>query len=142
MVATPALLIIGFGKGVATLAGKLHDDSAAMAFVQGIIEILIKIAEFVANTISYARLAILLFVHAALLLALNKIYYAYAGSPYIFVLPLVIFNILIIVFEGLMVYIQDMRLHLYEWFTKFYSGEGIPFKRILPERERIRIKWL
>jgi len=142
LVATPALLIIGFGKGVATLAGKLHEDSAAMAFVQGIIEILIKIAEFVANTISYARLAILLFVHAALLLALNKIYYAYAGSPYIFVLPLVIFNILIIVFEGLMVYIQDMRLHLYEWFTKFYSGEGIPFKRILPERERIRIKWL
>ncbi len=142
IVITPALLITAFGRGVATIAGKLHEDSVAMSFMQGLIELLIRIAEFVANTISYARLAILLLVHAALLLTVNMLYYSYSSYAYIIVFPLAIFNILIILLEGLIVYIQDMRLHLYEWFTKFYNGEGVPFRRILPERERIRIKWL
>ena len=70
------------------------------------------------------------------------LYYSYSSYAYIIVFPLAIFNIMIILLEGLIVYIQDMRLHLYEWFTKFYNGEGVPFRRILPERERIRIKWL
>jgi len=142
IVITPALLITAFGRGVATITGKLHEDSVAMAFMQGLIELLIRIAEFVANTISYARLAILLLVHAALLLTVNMLYYSYSSYAYIIVFPLAIFNIMIILLEGLIVYIQDMRLHLYEWFTKFYNGEGVPFRRILPERERIRIKWL
>jgi len=142
LVITPALMIIAFGKGVATITGRLHEDSVAMAFVQGVIELLVRIAEFVANTISYARLAILLLVHAALLLTVNMLYYSYPGYPYIVVFPIAIFNILIILLEGLIVYIQDMRLHLYEWFTKFYSGEGVPFRKILPERERVRIRWL
>ncbi len=142
IVITPALLIIAFGKGVATITGRLHEDSAAMAFVQGVIELLVRIAEFVANTISYARLAILLLVHAALLLTVNMLYYSYPGYLYIVVFPIAIFNIMIILLEGLIVYIQDMRLHLYEWFTKFYSGEGVPFRKILPDRERVRIRWL
>ncbi len=142
IVITPALLIIAFGKGVATITGRLHEDSAAMEFVQGAIELLVRIAEFVANTISYARLAILLLVHAALLLTVNMLYYSYPGYLYIVVFPIAIFNIMIILLEGLIVYIQDMRLHLYEWFTKFYSGEGVPFRKILPERERVRIRWL
>jgi V/A-type H+-transporting ATPase subunit I len=142
IVITPALLVTAFGRGVATITGKLHEDSVAMAFMQGLIELLIRIAEFVANTISYARLAILLLVHAALLLTVNMLYYSYSSYAYIIVFPLAIFNLMIILLEGLIVYIQDMRLHLYEWFTKFYSGDGVPFRRILPERERIRIKWL
>ncbi len=138
IVIMPALLIIAFGKGVATVIGRLHEDSVAMAFMQGLIELLIRIAEFVANTISYARLAILLLVHAALLLTVNMLF----PLTTINLIPLAIFNVLIILLEGLIVYIQDMRLHLYEWFTKFYSGDGVPFRRILPERERIRIRWL
>ncbi len=51
-------------------------------------------------------------------------------------------NLLIVAFEALIVYIQDLRLHLYEFFTKFYRGYGQPFRRILPERVRIRIDWV
>jgi len=141
VVIAPALLVIALGRGVATATGRLREDSVPMAFMQGLIELLIRIAEFVANTISYARLAILLLVHSALLLTVNKLYFSYTGYPYLIALPIAIFNILIILLEGLIVYIQDMRLHLYEWFTKFYEGEGIPFRKILPDRQRIRIRW-
>ena len=36
-------------------------------------------------------------------------------------------NILVILFELLMVLMQDLRLHYYEWFSKFYKGEGRKF---------------
>ena len=38
-------------------------------------------------------------------------------------------NIGIMLIEGLIVYIQTIRLHLYEWFPKWYVGEGIEFKK-------------
>jgi V/A-type H+-transporting ATPase subunit I len=135
----PTAIYIALAKGVATAAGKLHEDSVAMSFITGLIELIVKIAEFLANTISYARLAILLMVHAALLLTLNSVVSlpVYIAAPF-----LIIFNILIMALEGLIVYIQDLRLHLYEWFTKFYAGSGTPFRRILPDRKRIEIKWL
>jgi Archaeal/vacuolar-type H+-ATPase subunit I len=46
-------------------------------------------------------------------------------------LPLLIFgNLGIMALEGLIVYIQSLRLHVYEWFTKFYMGNGTRFKGI------------
>jgi V/A-type H+-transporting ATPase subunit I len=135
----PMAVYIALAKGVATAAGKMHEDSVAMTFVTGIIELIVKIAEFLANTISYARLAILLTVHAALLIILNN---EVLPQPVYLAIPLLlIFNILIMLLEGLIVYIQDLRLHLYEWFTKFFTGYGIPFRPILPEQKRIQIKW-
>ena len=53
----------------------------------------------------------------------------------------IICNILIILMEGLIVYIQTIRLHLYEWFTKFYDGSGTLFRKINPETKRIKINW-
>jgi V/A-type H+-transporting ATPase subunit I len=35
--------------------------------------------------------------------------------------------------EGLIVYIQSLRLHLYEFFTKWYDGGSQPFKQLVPE---------
>jgi V/A-type H+-transporting ATPase subunit I len=43
--------------------------------------------------------------------------------------------------EGLLVYIQALRLHLYEWFTKFYEGSGTSFKKIVPEMLYTSIVW-
>ena len=39
-------------------------------------------------------------------------------------------NIVVMAMEGLIVYIQDMRLQLYEWLSKFYIGTGTPFSPI------------
>jgi V/A-type H+-transporting ATPase subunit I len=41
---------------------------------------------------------------------------------------LVIGNIIIIGLEGLIVFIQSLRLEYYELFSKYYSGYGIPYR--------------
>jgi len=43
-------------------------------------------------------------------------------------LVLVLGNLFVIGFEGLIVGIQTLRLEYYEFFGKFFSGEGVPFK--------------
>ncbi len=126
------------GKPVAIILGKAPKDSLAMAFVMGIVEFLIRIVEFLANTMSYARLGVLLLVHSALLMVLNMA----VSLPLPVAIPmLIVFNILIMMLEGLIVYIQDLRLHLYEWFTKFYEGTGLLFRRIKPQTTYVDIEW-
>jgi len=134
-----SMIILLAGKGIAIMGGKLQGQSAGSAFANGGIDVFEKISKFLANTISYVRLAIMLLVHASLLLVTNMLL---AYPPYISAVPIVIFNILIIVFEVLIVYIQDLRLHIYEFFSKFYQGTGTPFRKIFPDRVRVRVNWL
>lgn len=134
-----SMLVILTGKGIAIMAGKSDKGSAGSAFGNGAIEVFERISSYLANTISYVRLAIMLLIHAALLLAVNMLL---AFPIYIAAGPMIIFNILIITFEVVYVYIQDLRLHIYEFFTKFYQGTGTPFRKILPDGVRTKVKWL
>ena len=144
--------LIGFFASVAWLfiagpilvkMGKLHGSvggelgAAAMEFLEWIV------SKFLANTVSYVRLAILLIVHAALLAATDALWFAYQGTviEYAVVPVLVILNLLIFAFEGLIVYVQALRLHLYEFFSKFYVGTGTEFRKITPQRLHSVIKW-
>lgn len=36
-------------------------------------------------------------------------------------------NIFVLALEGLIVFIHTLRLHFYEWFSKFYAGSGAEF---------------
>ena len=134
-----SIIILLTGRGIAIMAGKVQGESTGSAFANGGIDVFEKISRFLANTISYVRLAIMLLVHASLLLVTNMLL---AYPLYISAVPIVIFNILIIVFEVLIVYIQDLRLHIYEFFSKFYQGTGMPFRKIFPDRVRVRVNWL
>ena len=101
-----------------------------------------KSVECLAHTISYARLGIMLLVHAALLLTVNNSFASLGGaeSPSALVL-LIGGNIGIMMIEGLIVYIQSLRLHLYEFFTKWYNGGAEPFKQVVPEMFYNQFKW-
>ena len=101
-----------------------------------------KSVECLAHTISYARLGIMLLVHAALLLTVNNSFASLGGaeSPSALVL-LIGGNIGIMMIEGLIVYIQSLRLHLYEFFTKWYDGGSEPFKQVVPEMFYNQFKW-
>ncbi|MBC8252169.1 MAG: ATPase [Candidatus Nitrosopelagicus sp.] len=101
-----------------------------------------KSVECLAHTISYARLGIMLLVHAALLLTVNNSFTSLGGaeSPGALVL-LIGGNIGIMMIEGLIVYIQSLRLHLYEFFTKWYDGGAEPFKQVVPEMFYNQFKW-
>ena len=101
-----------------------------------------KSVECLAHTISYARLGIMLLVHAALLLTVNNAFAAQGGIESPGALALLIGgNIGIMMIEGLIVYIQSLRLHLYEFFTKWYEGGSEPFKQVVPEMYYNKFKW-
>lgn len=130
---------IVIGKPLESLLAKDHGEKVSpfMGLIFGIVEFLLRLVEFLANTISYARLGILLLVHAALMFAVTM---TLSLGP--MGLPIwIIGNLGVVALEGLIVYIQDIRLHLYEWFTKFYEGTGRPFTKIAPETTYVKIEW-
>ena len=45
-------------------------------------------------------------------------------------------NVLVIIIEGMSVAIQCMRLTYYEFFTKFYSGSGKPYRPFVIHKEQ------
>ena len=137
VIASIAVMMIGGLKHI-----KAHPEeggSPANVFMEVLLG---KSVECLAHTISYARLGIMLLVHAALLLTVNNSY-AYQGgleSPGALAL-LIGGNIGIMMIEGLIVYIQSLRLHLYEFFTKWYEGGSEPFKNVVPEMYYNQFKW-
>ena len=93
-----------------------------------------KTVEALAHTISYARLGIMLLVHAALLLTVNNAFASLGGVESGGAMAMIIGgNLGIMMIEGLIVYIQSLRLHLYEFFTKWYGGGSQPFKQLRQE---------
>ncbi|HKT22587.1 MAG TPA: V-type ATPase 116kDa subunit family protein [Nitrososphaerales archaeon] len=134
----PSMLVLLAGKSAAIATGKMKGGSALGALSNGGLEVFERISQFMSNTISYVRLAVMLLVHAALLLIVNLL------QPWanpLMIAPWVIFNLMILAFEAFIVYVQDLRLHLYEFFTKFYTGEGKPFRKIFPDRIRTSVEW-
>ena len=114
-------------------AKKHPEDGGDPASV--IMEVLLgKTVESLAHTISYARLGIMLLVHAALLLTVNNAFTSLGGAESGGAMAMIIGgNLGIMMIEGLIVYIQSLRLHLYEFFTKWYVGGSQQFRQIRPE---------
>lgn len=127
-IALPGLIavifVLLFGKLVAGYAGIGPRTSPIASIGGGLLELLENIIHFMSNTMSYLRLAILLLIHIALMLLVNATW-ENLGAPAIPIL--VIGNIGVMGLEGIIVFIQALRLHVYEFFTKFFEGSGSPF---------------
>ncbi len=91
--------------------------------LKGFSEFIETFLSFLTNSISYVRLAAFAIAHGALGLS-ALILASTVGVP----LSYLIMNFLVIVIEGLAILIQSMRLTYYEFFTKFYSGGGTPYR--------------
>jgi V/A-type H+-transporting ATPase subunit I len=111
--------------------------------VSVVMEVLLgKTIECLAHTISYARIGIMLLVHAALLLTVNQAFESMGGLDSPGSLVLIVGGQLgIMMIEGLIVYIQSLRLHLYEFFTKWYDGGSQPFQQLVPEMVYNKYSW-
>jgi V/A-type H+-transporting ATPase subunit I len=131
----PFVLMI-LGKPLSALVSRMrfhseNHSTGQSSFVQSFFESSDLVTRFLSNTISYTRILALLMAHWALLLVTYVVSSIFAGSS---VIGLVVAGIIIIggnafviAFEGLIVFIHTLRLHFYEWFSKFYQGTGTPF---------------
>ena len=141
-----AVIIVIGSMATMMLGGILHakhhpEDGGSAANV--VMEVFLgKTVECLAHTISYARLGIMLLVHAALLMTVNNAFASMGGFSSPGGAAMIIGgNLGIMMIEGLIVYIQSLRLHLYEFFTKWYDGGAQPFKQVVPELLYNQLVW-
>jgi len=97
--------------------------------VETLVEIIEMLSGYLGNTISFIRAGAFALSHAGLSIAL----YTLAGiihpdiSHPAVILVIVFGNIFIILLEGLICAVQSMRLEYYEFFGKFFRGDGKAF---------------
>jgi len=98
----------------------------AMFLVQSFMDIFEIVVSMLSNTLSFVRVGAFAVAHGGLSLAI----FSLAGEePTVgFWITIVLGNVFIIGFEGLIVYIQTMRLHYYEILGKFFTGGGMRFE--------------
>lgn len=107
-----------------TIEGALkHEGTLGENIMKGASEFIETFLSYLTNSISYVRLAAFAIAHSALGLS------AVVLAATIGIIPGFIFmNFLALTIEALGVFIQCMRLTYYEFFTKFYSGNGVPYR--------------
>lgn len=99
---------------------------------------------FLANTISYSRLFALALIHIGLFMALFEIVNFFIPPSGLLWIPWILVfgigTIVIIALEAIIVFLHSLRLHYYEWFSKFFKADGIPFKPFKIKRVYTYIK--
>ncbi len=108
----------------------LHQKGDGESAVLNIFEIMHNLMSFVSNTASFVRLAAFALNHVGLSLAvimLSEMVHALPGGIVMKGIILLIGNVVIVCLEGLIVFIQTLRLEYYEFFGKFYKGGGSAF---------------
>ncbi len=89
------------------------------------------VTRLLSNTMSYTRILALLMAHWALILVVYVVAGLVNSSSIVgLVLSGVVIvggNVFVMALEGLIVFIHSLRLHFYEWFSKFYQGTGTEF---------------
>ncbi len=81
------------------------------------------------NTMSFIRVGAFALNHVGLFVAFHTMA-ALIGGAVGEVSMFIVGNIIILVLEGLIVFIQGLRLMFYELFSKYYSGEGFDYQPI------------
>ena len=112
-------------------AGKPTEDGGLVgAIAESAVGAFEAIFLYLANTISFVRLAGFAMSHAALLLAafLLAAELQRGGKTGWGVLVVIAGNLVAIVLEGLIAAVQALRLEYYEFFGKFFIGDGPAFR--------------
>ena len=89
----------------------------------GFFELFETMLSYLTNTLSFMRVGAYAITHVGLMLVVRML----AGSglnPVVIVLG----NLFVMGFEGLLVGIQVLRLEFYELFGRFYDDGGVPFR--------------
>ena len=107
----------------------LFESGLLIYIIQAFFEFFEVMIGFISNSLSYVRVGAFAVAHAGLsrvFMMLAEMVDPAAGAGYWIVI--VIGNIFILGFEGMIVSIQTLRLEYYEFFSKFFRGGGRMFR--------------
>ena len=114
----------------------LIDGGIPMFAFQAFVELFEKLISLFSNSMSFVRVGAFAVAHAGLSGAIFVLAQLVGGGPQsvAYWIIVILGNLFIVGFEGLIVGIQTMRLHYYEFFSKFFMGGGIPYEPLTPLR--------
>lgn len=101
-------------------------DGIGVAVISGAVELIETVSSYFSNTVSFLRVGAFALAHGVLsfVIAMLTEMTGTAGG----ILVLLFGNALVIALEGMIVAIQVVRLHYYEFFSKFFNETGIEFQ--------------
>lgn len=105
---------------------KLYHESASEYYVESGFELLETFMSMLSNSVSFVRVGAFALNHVGLFIAFHtmaEMIGGIAGGVSMFIVG----NLVVIALEGLIVFIQGLRLVYYELFSKYFVGEGRDF---------------
>ena len=106
---------------------KMHDGIGGF-IIENFFELYDILLSLMTNTISFIRVGAFVLSHAGMMMVVMSFVNTMPKSGGIVVL--IFGNIFVMVFEGLIVGIQGLRLQFYEMFSRCFDGTGKPFKSV------------
>lgn len=116
----------------------LYEETPSSYYTESGFEILETLLNMLSSTVSFIRVGAFALNHVGLFIAFHtmaEIADNFASSVMIYIIG----NMIVIGLEGLIVFIQGLRLEYYEMFSKYYKGEGVAFNPVRLELERAAI---
>lgn len=108
---------------------RLYDQSKGDYYVESSFSIIEALLSVFSNLVSFTRVGAFAINHVGLYMAF-EVMAKLAGGGIIGFIILILGNALIIGLEGMIVFIQGLRLEFYEMFSKYYEGNGRLFRPI------------
>jgi V/A-type H+-transporting ATPase subunit I len=107
----------------------LYNEDISGYYIEGVFSIIETLLSMLSGTVSFIRVGAFALTHVGLFIAfqtIGELIGTTAGN----IIVLILGNIIIIGLEGLIVFIQGLRLQYYELFSRYYKGEGKEFNPI------------
>ncbi|MCK5731455.1 MAG: V-type ATP synthase subunit I, partial [Tenericutes bacterium] len=95
--------------------------------IEGFFELFEVILSYITNTLTFLRVGGFILAHAGMMLVVYTLM-EMSGSIVGQTAILVLGNLFVMGLEGLIVGIQVLRLEFYEMFSRYFEGDGIPFR--------------
>ncbi|QWC00055.1 V-type ATP synthase subunit I [Mycoplasmatota bacterium] len=123
------LLLILFKEPLERLieGHKLFPDGFGGFFVEAFFETFETVLSYITNTMSFLRVGGFVLSHAGMMLVVFSLMGMMDGA-FATTLVFILGNLFVMGLEGLIVGIQVLRLEFYEMFSRYFEGNGIPFK--------------
>jgi len=125
-------ILLVFCIALATILINLWQHNRSIAAGERTLIVLVEgfeaVMAYISNTLSFLRLAAFSLNHVALSIAIFTVASMMHTAGYW--LTIVLGNIFIFILEGAIVAIQVLRLEYYEGFSRFFGGDGRPFRAL------------